>query len=60
MLIDQDSPANAWIKVENRPVESEADSRPSDASFRKDDEDFFIRSLGKYQTLLNSSQGEWC
>lgn len=42
MLIDQDSPANAWIKVENRPIGSEADSRPSDVAFRMDDEDFLL------------------
>ena len=60
IVIDRDNPPNEWIKVENRPAGSEADSRPSDAAFRNEDENFFSDSLETYQMLLSSSKEVSC
>jgi hypothetical protein len=58
--IDLDNSANAWIKVEERPVGSDSNSRPSDAAFKKLDEDYFRKSLDQYNTLLNISKESKC
>jgi hypothetical protein len=60
IVIDLDNSANAWIKVEERPVGSDSNSRPSDAAFKKLDEDYFRKSLDQYNTLLNISKESKC
>jgi hypothetical protein len=60
ILIDKDIFDNAWIKIEERPVGSDSNSRPSDTVFRKRDEDFFTKRLHEYQTLFNSSNNYKC
>ena len=42
ILIDKDNKDNAWIQVEYRNANSDANSRPSKATFKKCNDDVFM------------------
>lgn len=61
IIIDRDDPDNAWIKVEHRPEDSDSDSRPSEAHYRKnDDKGFFSQYTSEYDNLYQKSQDHKC
>jgi hypothetical protein len=55
ILIDKTLDNNAWIKVEEILEGSDSNSRSSEAAFKKDDEDFFVKHSQEYNNLFNSS-----
>jgi hypothetical protein len=61
IIIDRDDPDNAWLKVEHRPEDSDSDSRPSEAHYRKnDDKGFFSQYSSEYDNLYQKSQDHKC
>jgi hypothetical protein len=56
IIIDRDDKDNAWIRVESRPVGSDSDSRPSDVTYRKENQTFFDQYSSEYDILLNNSE----
>jgi hypothetical protein len=55
ILIDRKLDDNCWIKIEERQEGSDSNSRSSEAAFKKDDEQFFIKYSQEYANLLSSS-----